>query len=70
MNPRNNSRGNQRRILEDVKRTVEWLGIPGLEERYGSLMTYYPTEEGDPGPAFPSCQPSNSGSDGLLLPLV
>ena len=70
MNPRNNSKGNQRRILKDVKRTAEWLGIPGLEEHYGSLMTYYPTEEGNPDPAFPSSQPSNSGSDRLLLPLV
>lgn len=59
INPRNNSRGNQRRILEEVNRKAEWLGIPGLEEHHGSLMTYHRTEEDNPGPAFPSPQPSN-----------
>ena len=58
MNPRNNSRGNQRRILKEVKRKAEWLGIPGLEEHCGSLMTYHPTE-GNIGPVLPSSQPSN-----------
>lgn len=47
--------------MKGDKRKVSWFGIPVLKEEHSSRVSYtpYPTEEGNPGLAFPSPQPGN-----------